>query len=53
MNNAQTLYDIIMDFLEANPEMPIIEVMGIFEIIKIQQWNKVAEDIENQGEIEE
>lgn len=42
-----------MDFLEANPEMPIIEVMGIFEIIKIQQWNKVVEDITNQDEIEE
>lgn len=52
MNNAQTLYDIIMDFLEQNPEMPIIEVMGIFEIIKIQQWTKVEREIEK-GDIEE
>jgi hypothetical protein len=41
-----------MDFLEANPEMPIIEVMGIFGIIKIQQWTRVEREIENQDEIE-
>jgi hypothetical protein len=42
-----------MDFLEANPEMLMIEVMGIFEVIKIQTWNKVAKEIESQEDIDE
>ncbi len=46
MNEPQVLYDIIMDFIEANPEMPLLEIFGIFEIIKLQYRDQMENEIE-------
>ena len=50
--NAQILYDILMDFLDANPDMSMLEVFGVFEIIKLQYRDQIEREIrEAEGEI--
>lgn len=49
MNDAQALYDVIMDFLEINPEMTMVEVMGVFEIIKLQYRDQIEEELNQEG----
>ena len=45
MNDCQTLYDIIWDFIEANPDIPLIEVMGVFEIVKLQFKDLIDQEL--------
>jgi len=44
-NEAQTLYEIINDFIRQN-KIPVIELFGVFEVIKAEQAQYLIEDDE-------
>ena len=52
MNEPQILYDILMDFIEVNPEMPLLEIFGVFEIVKLQYKDEIDKEIEEQNGID-
>jgi hypothetical protein len=35
--NGDTLYDIIYDYISANPEMTVFQIVGVLEQIKCEQ----------------
>lgn len=45
-SDAQNLYEIINDFIEQT-HIPIMELLGVFEIIKIEQAQNFVKDDED------
>jgi hypothetical protein len=45
LKDAQLLYEIINDFI-TETKIPIVELFGIFEIIKVEQGQYLVNDID-------